>query len=132
MLRITIHCKFVVIECACMGRHLPDFRRRVTCLLHLLLFYRFGLFQIRTHFNFESVRTRFVNVEYETHFFDIRRRIATLCFVNKPYADLLYAYYFAADDNTQSQVELALAWNCIEVARQDIFSMEARLSWQVR
>ena len=37
----------------------------------------------------------------------------------------------AQQENAQEQLELALAWNCIEVAREDIFNMESRLSWQV-
>jgi hypothetical protein len=37
----------------------------------------------------------------------------------------------AAHQDTQSQMELALAWNCIDVAKRDIFNMESRLSWQV-
>ena len=42
-----------------------------------------------------------------------------------------FLVFSAQHENAQEQLELALTWNCIEVAREDIFNMETRLSWQV-
>jgi hypothetical protein len=50
---------------------------------------------------------------------------------NTPLIDQLQSIFVVARQDTQSQMELALAWNCIDVAKEDIFNVEKRISWQV-